>query len=179
MSKLVIKELIVVEGKNDSAKVKQAVDAEVITTSGLGLTKENLDYIKTVAQKRGVIILTDPDIPGEKIRTKINQTVPGCKNAFLTKSQAQSSKKIGVEHASITDIQIALKNMVTYQTVIESLSYQDFIELGLSGSDNSQLLRAKVSENYHLGVCNGKTLWKRLNLLQISKQELEDYMRSI
>ena len=179
MSKLVIKELIVVEGKNDSAKVKQAVEAEVITTSGLGLTQENLDYIKTIAQKRGIIILTDPDIPGEKIRVKINQAIPGCKNAFLTKNQAQDNKKVGVEYASIVDIQTALKNIVTYQPVVETLAYQDFIELGLTGSDNSQLLRAKVSENYHLGVCNGKTLWKRLNLLQINKQELEAYMRSI
>ena len=173
----VIKEVIVVEGKKDSAKIKQAVNAEVITTSGLGLTTDNLNYIKEVASRRGIIIFTDPDIPGEKIRNQINQIIPNCKNAFLVKEQAYSNKKIGVEYASIQDILEALENVVTYSEVKETLSYQDFIELGLTGSKNSKDLRYQIGKNFHIGECNGKTLWKRLNMLQVTNQEILDYMR--
>ncbi len=65
-----IKEIIVVEGKDDIQAVKSAVEAEVIATGGFGYDKEFMDKLKIAAENRGVIILTDPDYPGEKIRKK-------------------------------------------------------------------------------------------------------------
>lgn len=168
-----IKELIVVEGKNDSARIKEAVQADTIETSGMGLSKTTLSYIKEVQKRRGIIIFTDPDIPGEKIRQRINQEIPGCKNAFLMKSQAKTTKKVGVEHASNEAIQEALKHLITYQMVIPTISYQDFVQLGFTGQSGSRELRVRIGKRYHLGECNAKTLWKRLNLLQISLQELK------
>lgn len=78
-----IKEVIVVEGRDDTAKVKQAVDADTIETNGSAIDNAILQQIKHAKEKRGVIIFTDPDYPGERIRRIIDERVPGCKHAFL------------------------------------------------------------------------------------------------
>ena len=78
-----IREVIVVEGKDDEAAVKKAVDAEVIITSGLGIEEKTIERICHAQQRTGVIIFTDPDFPGEKIRKMISEKVPGCKHAYL------------------------------------------------------------------------------------------------
>ena len=66
-----IKELIVVEGKHDIRKLKKLFDCDVICTEGLSMSPEVLDTIVTIGKKRGVIVLTDPDHPGEVIRNRI------------------------------------------------------------------------------------------------------------
>ena len=86
-----IKEIIVVEGKDDISAVKRAVDAEIIATSGLGLTQETIDIIKKASENRGVIILTDPDFPGKKIRNIISSQIENCKHAFIPREKANMS----------------------------------------------------------------------------------------
>src|SRR5690625_7495196 len=86
-----IKEVIVVEGKSDTNKVKQAVEADTIETNGSAINQATLQLIKHAQEKRGVIIFTDPDYPGERIRHVINQAVPSCKHAFLPKKEAIAS----------------------------------------------------------------------------------------
>ncbi|HAS91018.1 MAG TPA: ribonuclease M5, partial [Clostridiales bacterium] len=63
-----IKEIIVVEGKADVSAVKRAVDAQVISTNGLGINDKIINVIKKASKNKGIIILTDPDYPGKKIR---------------------------------------------------------------------------------------------------------------
>ena len=71
-----IKEVIVVEGKSDTKKIQQAVDADTIETQGLALMDETLELIQHAQETRGVIVFTDPDYPGEKIRQWITAKVP-------------------------------------------------------------------------------------------------------
>lgn len=87
-----IKEVIVVEGKNDTMKINQAVDAYTIETNGSAINQETLDQIAHAKDKRGVIIFTDPDYPGERIRRIVDKKVPGCKHAFLTQNEARDKK---------------------------------------------------------------------------------------
>ena len=70
MEKKKIKEVIVVEGKNDTNHLKEFFDVDTIETSGLGLNKETIELINNINSKRGVILLLDPDTPGEKIRKR-------------------------------------------------------------------------------------------------------------
>ena len=63
-----IKEVIIVEGKNDIAAVQRAVDADCIATGGYSLIGRNLKSIEAAYKRRGIIILTDPDYAGERIR---------------------------------------------------------------------------------------------------------------
>lgn len=57
-----IKEVIVVEGKTDTAIIKKLFDAETIETHGLAINEDTLDFIEQTQQKRGIIVLTDPDL---------------------------------------------------------------------------------------------------------------------
>lgn len=168
--------VIVVEGKHDSEKLKKFFDVDTIETSGSHLSKETLNLIKGVALKRKVILLLDPDSVGEKIRTIINQEIKGLVNCFVLKKDAKTHKKVGIEHADYNTLKIALENFLIYGESKESLKYQDMLELGLSGNENSSSLRMKVSEYFHLGKCNSKTMLKRLNMLGINKKKIKEIL---
>lgn len=167
-----IKEVIVVEGVNDTKRLKSFFDCETIETHGLGLKKETIELIKSVNDKRGVILFLDPDTPGEKIRNRINQEIPNLKNAFIMKEDARTSKKVGIEHASKEVLMEALNNLITFSDKKNSISMNDLYDLGLMGNDNSQAKREIIAKHYHLGKCNGRTLLNRLNILAIGKQDL-------
>ena len=95
-----IKEVIVVEGKNDDLRLKRFFDCDTIITHGLGLDDKTIEMIKEMNDKRGVILFLDPDHPGEMIRKRLNDSISGLKNAFVLKKNARTTKKVGVEHAS-------------------------------------------------------------------------------
>ena len=75
--------------------------------------------------------------------------------------------------ASKEEVLYALENVVTFDNSnVGKLTSTDLFLLNVSGS-NSSINKEKVINHYHLGHCNSKTLLKRLNLLNVSKQELE------
>ena len=78
-----IKEVIVVEGRDDITAVKQAVDAELIAVGGFGINAKVIERIKEAQKRKGVIVLTDPDFAGEKIRSIISKRVKGIKHAYI------------------------------------------------------------------------------------------------
>ena len=164
-----IKEVIVVEGKNDTNHLKEFFNVETIETHGLGLNKNTIRLIETINKKRGIILLLDPDSPGEKIRKCINDAIPGLKNAFLFKKDARTTKKVGVEHASKEAIEKALSSSITYIEKDKYLSYEDFIKAGLQGKSDSSKKREEVALKYNLGHCNAKTLYKRLKMIGVTK----------
>lgn len=177
-----IKEIIVVEGKDDTAKIKQAVQADTIETNGSAINQSIIEQIRHAQQKRGVIIFTDPDYPGQRIRHIVSEAVPGCKHAFLTKAEARAkqNKGIGIEHASLATIRAALASV--YQLREETpvdITQEDLIELGLIGGPEAKALREKVTTRLRIGYANGKQLLKRLHMFQISKQSLIDEMSVI
>ena len=169
-----IKEILVKEKKNDAQKLHSFFGCDTIITHGTHLSAKTMKTIALANQKRGVIIFTDPDAPGEKIRCAINQAVPNCKNAFIDKKNARTSKKVGVEHASKEDLMESLSHLMTYsEDLKETLSWEEFMELGLTGKENSAELREKLGIRLFIGKANAKTLYKRLNMLQIDKKTLE------
>lgn len=164
-----IKEVIVVEGKNDTNHLKEFFNVETIETHGLGINKDTIKLIDTINKKRGVILLLDPDTPGEKIRKRINDNIPGLKNAFLFKKDARTTKKVGVEHANKEAILKALSACVTYLDKDKYLSYEDFVNYGLIGKSDSSIKREMIATKYNLGHCNAKTLYKRLKMIGVTK----------
>lgn len=167
-----IKEIIVVEGVNDTKRLKEFFDVDTIETHGLGLKSEIIELIQELNKKRGVILFLDPDTPGEKIRNRLNSEIPNLKNAFVLKQDARTTKKVGIEHASKQVLQDALNNLITYSNSKESLSISEFNELGLSGNKDSQTKRDILSKKYHIGKCNAKTMFKRLNMLELTAEEI-------
>lgn len=179
-----LKEVIVVEGKSDSVKVKQAVEADTIETNGSAINQDTLTLISHAQRKRGVIIFTDPDYPGDRIRSIIEESVPGCKHAFLQQDQARSNKKrkmsLGIEHASTQDIQEALSGVYEREDTFENwATKEDLVRYGLVGMPDSRILREKVGTILQIGHPNGKQLLKRLSMFQITQDELEEALLQV
>ena len=171
-----IREVIVVEGTNDTKRLKSFFDVETIETHGLGLKKETVELIREIQDRRGVILFLDPDTPGEKIRSHLNSQIPGLKNAFLMKEDARTKKKVGIEHASKEVLEEALKHLVTYAEREETLSEEEFYELGLNGREDSSLKREQIARTFHLGRCNAKTMYRRINLLGLTYEQIAEVL---
>ena len=110
------KEIIVVEGRDDTRRLKEVYpEIETLETNGSAINEDVISRIKELQKKRGVIIFTDPDFPGNKIRQRIMQEVPLCKHAHLPKREAiaKNDKGVGVEHASAESIKRALQDVIT------------------------------------------------------------------
>lgn len=179
-----IKEIIVVEGKSDTVRIKHAVDADTIETNGSAINKQTLEQIQHAQEKRGVIIFTDPDYPGKRIRNIIDEAVKGCKHAFLSAHEARAkhpdNKSIGIEHASPKAIKRALEDV--YELIEEQetqIHKEDLIDHGLIGGVKSRQLRGRLGEILKIGHTNGKQLQKRLNMFNISIEQLEKMMALI
>ncbi|MFC0190362.1 ribonuclease M5 [Fictibacillus aquaticus] len=177
-----IKEIIVVEGKSDTIAIKNVLDADTLETNGSEISADTIERIKIAQQKRGVIVFTDPDFPGEKIRKIITEHVPGCKHAFLPKQDAisKNKKKVGVEHASKEAILEALKHVKEeYVSGQESVSWEEMIAAGLTGGDKAKNRRERIGQLLKIGYSNGKQLHKRLNMFHISNEEFARAMRTV
>ncbi len=179
-----IKEIIVVEGKDDTAKINQALDADTIETNGSAVNKEILKRIKHAKDKRGVIIFTDPDYPGERIRHIVDKAVPGCKHAFLPREKAMDkhskTKSLGIEHAALVDIRNALASVYELTEGDNSeIQKEDLIAHGLIGGSGAGKRREKLGKLLQIGHTNGKQLLKRLTMFQITKSEFEEAMTQV
>ncbi|SES23096.1 ribonuclease M5 [Gracilibacillus ureilyticus] len=177
-----IKEIIVVEGKDDTAKLKQALDVDTIETNGSAINKYTLEQIAHAKQKRGVIIFTDPDHPGQRIRKIIDQHVPGCKHAFLTKNEAvaKGGKGLGIEHASAEVIRKALGSVYEIAENMESdITRADLLACGLIGGSGAKERREKLGIALRIGYVNGKQLLKRLQMFCIDKHDFYKVMEQI
>lgn len=168
-----IKEIIVVEGKSDKQFLETFLKADILTCNGSAIDGFDRQYLIELSKTRGVIVLTDPDYPGERIRKEVSSYLPVCKHAFVRKENSIKKHKVGVAEASKEEVLRALENVVTFdETNKGNLTETDLFLLNISGP-NSSKNKEKVINQFHLGYCNSKTLLKRLNLLKVSKEALE------
>ena len=171
-----IKEIIVVEGKSDKQFLETFLDADILICNGSAVDGFSLEYLKELSKNRGVIILTDPDYPGEKIRKEISSVLPVCKHAFVRKQYSIKKHKVGVAEASKEEVLRALENVVTFdETNKGTLTETDMFLMKLSGT-NSAHNKEVIINHFNLGFCNSKTLLKRLNLLKVDKETLENIL---
>ena len=187
-----IKEAIVVEGRYDKNTLSQIVDAHIIETAGFGIfsDKEKTALLRRLAEKCGIIILTDSDGAGFLIRNRIKGAVPdGCvKHAYIPdikgkerrKQHASKEGKLGVEGMKPEVIIEALKRS---GATIEgesaeprrgSLTKGDLYELGLSGKPDSAEKRKALAHKLQLPEkMSANSLLDVLNALY-TKEELLD-----
>lgn len=175
-----IREVIVVEGKADTQAIKRAVQADTLETGGSAISEEIIEQIRQIQQKRGVIIFTDPDFPGEKIRKTISEKVPGCKHAFITPEEGQGKRNLGVENADPETIRRALADVKTEVPDGEvQIDYHRLVDAGLVGGPGSREKRTLLGKILGIGYANGAQLHKRLHLFQISEEEFERALKEV
>lgn len=175
-------QVIVVEGIHDEAKIKEVYpDAFCVITNGSEISDETLSLIKRLSQEHEIIIFTDPDSPGERIRKRVNEVVPFATHAFLAKGKciSKNKKKVGIEHASKEDIIASLSSLYQVKPAPDFLTMNDLITLGLVGNKEAGILRDKVSQYLNLGKPNAKTFLKRIMLFGISYDKLKEIVGEI
>ena len=184
-----IKEAIVVEGRYDRNTLSQIVDAPIFETNGFGIfkNKEQMALLRTVAQKRGLIVLTDSDGAGFVIRNHLKSAIPGAylKHAYIPdiagkeKRKAAPGKegKLGVEGMRPEVILEALRacgatfDNETQDSPRTAITKQDFVELGLSGGTDSSVKRLCVQKAMNLPEhMSANALLQALNLLMTADE---------
>ena len=175
MTKPKIREVIVVEGRDDVSAVLRAVDADVLCTHGYGIAEKTIELIKSAYESRGIIIFTDPDHAGLNIRKKLTQLFPEARQAHLTQGEAEKDGDIGIENAEPEAIIKALEAAGRSEAEIaedELPVFDDLVALGLAGTPGSAEFREAVGAKLGIGTGNGNAFLKRLRRRGISRSEL-------
>ena len=154
-----IDEAIIVEGKYDKIKLSSLVDAVIIVTNGFSIFKDNekLELIRYYAKKTGIIILTDSDSAGRKIRGYIKGAVGegNIRNVYIPdifgkekrKTKPSAEGKLGVEGINSKLIMAAFEKAgitASHSEKRSDITKLTLYELGLSGGSNSRELREKL-----------------------------------
>ncbi len=185
-----IREAIVVEGRYDKNTLSQIVDATVFETHGFGIfrDREQMKFLRRVAETRGLIVFTDPDGAGFVIRNHIKSAIPAkyLKHAYVPdimgkerrKERAGKEGKLGVEGMRPEIILQALKNAgatMEADTCAPSgcITKQDMVRLGLSGCTDSAARRLALQKKLQLPQhLSANALLQALNIL-LTTEELE------
>ena len=192
-----IRQAIVVEGRYDKNALRQIVDAPVFETSGFGVmrSRELLCFLRQVAERRGLIILTDPDGAGFVIRNYLKGALPRehVLHAYIPdmagkerrKAKPGKEGKLGVEGMRPEVLLAALRAAgaeIEGEAARPSgapITKLDLFELGFSGGPGSVQRRAAMQRELslpeHLGA---NALLDALNLLFTREEFIEKYQRS-
>lgn len=149
---------VIVEGKYDKIKLSSILDATIIETDGFGIfsNKEKQKLIKRIAIEKGIIILTDSDAAGFKIRSFLSGFIPNeyILHAYIPdilgkesrKNSSSKEGKLGVEGIPLEKLLIALnKAGIACKKSLKSkqrkITKADLYEDGLFGKENSKQKR--------------------------------------
>ena len=170
-----IQEVIVVEGKSDVAAIRRSVEADCLITGGFSLTPALVSQIEAAYRRRGIIILTDPDSAGERIRTFLRKRFPQAGHAFIPRAEAVGEDgRIGVEKADPEQIREALKKVRVAEIQVETeFTVADLVTAGIAGGAAATAKRACLGAELGIGWANAKTFLHRLNTYGVSRREYE------
>lgn len=187
-----LKQAVIVEGKYDKIKLSNILDAVIITTDGFGIFKneEKLELIRSLAQTCGIIILTDSDSAGFKIRNHIKGCVKSGKiiNVFIPEISGKEKRKekpsaeglLGVEGVSrevlekaLSDAGIIAENCGSKSVFLDK---PRLLDDGLIGKENSALKRQKLLCRLNLpALLSTKAMTEVINNLYTE----DDYIKAL
>ena len=185
-----IREVIVVEGRYDKKTLLQAVDATVVETGGFGIfsDKEKLAFFRRLAEKRGIILMTDSDGAGFVIRNHLKGALPKeqVKEAYIPdvfgkerrKRRAGKEGKLGVEGMEPQVLIDALRRCgATFEgeehhPAGPAISKADLLEKGLIGSGSVSRRQALIQKLGLPSRLTANALLEALNIL-MTREEFE------
>lgn len=178
-----IREAIVVEGRYDKNTLSQIVDATILETRGFGIfrDKQQMQLLRKIAERRGLIVFTDSDGAGFVIRNYIKSAIPAkyLKHAYAPdimgkerrKEKASKEGKLGVEGMRSDIILDALRRAgATIEgenaVSVRSITKQDLMMLGLSGGADASAKRKALLKKLDLPEhMSANAMLDALNLL--------------
>ena len=178
--------VIVVEGKYDAIRLANIVDAAILRTEGFGVfkDKEKQELLRTLGEKRGLLVLTDGDSAGMLIRNYIRNIVPAeqITDVYVPdlygkekrKDKPSKEGKLGVEGIPDDILIEALKKAgVTEEGDVRPavsnerlITRMDFYRDGLAGGPNSKVKRLALQSALGLPErMTGKQLLRIINMM--------------
>ena len=192
-----IREAIVVEGRYDKAALSAVADTVILETGGFGVfsDREKLELLRRLAEKRGLVILTDSDGGGFLIRNFLRGAIDPrlVKHAYIPdvygkerrKRRAGKEGKLGVEGMSAETLADCLRRAgVTPEGEDEAppgaaLTKAEMYALGLTGRPDSAARRAALKRALALPEkLSTNALMDVLNVL-VTRQELDDILAGL
>ena len=187
-----LKQAVVVEGRYDKNTLSQLIDATIFETGGFGIMKNRalLDFLRSVAEKRGLIILTDSDGAGFVIRNYLKGALPKDRvlHAYIPdicgkerrKDHPGKEGKLGVEGMRPEVLLEALKNAGAEAENINApsrpITKTDLFLTGFSGGKESAKKRKMLQKELHLPEHLGSNAFlDAVNLMMSREEFLEKY----
>lgn len=191
---LKIDEAVIVEGKYDKIKLSSIIDTVIIVTNGFGIFKdrEKLELIRYYAETTGIIILTDSDNAGRKIRGYLKSAIGGgnIRNVYIPdvfgkekrKDKPSAEGKLGVEGIDKELILEAFEKSGITASVREKphdITKLTLYELGLSGGNESSHMRKLLQKSLRLPECLSATALLEVLNTMMTADELAERMVNI
>ncbi len=189
MEKIKVSQIVVVEGKYDAIKLDSIIDGLIIPVNGFSVfsDEEKKNLLKTLGEKNGIILITDSDTAGFKIRNYVQNICRKSEiiNVYIPPVHGKESRKqtpskeglLGVEGIDKATIIRCLHNAGVDSAETnenkQSMTYTDLFELGLSGTANATANREKLAKKLNIPVkLSKKALLEVLNRM-CTKQDIE------
>ncbi len=164
MDRIKLSQAVIVEGKYDQIRLASVLDAVIIRTEGFRIFKDDemAELIRRYASTTGIIILTDSDSAGFRIRSHIKGICPGGKieNVYIPdiygkeprKAEPSKEGKLGVEGIGCEELARLFRRFENIDALPEQepMTIQELYELGLFGGPGSSELRRKVARRLSL-----------------------------
>jgi ribonuclease M5 len=190
-----INEAVIVEGKYDKIRLSNIVDTVIIQVNGFHIfdDRETLSLIKYYAETSGIIILTDSDTAGFKIRNYIKSFVnnsdketrilhiytPDIFGKEKRKQIPSKERKLGVEGIS-DDILIKLFSeqgvLVSQAVEREKITKYDLYFFGLSGTENAAEKRRRLLKSLSLPELLSSSAMLDVINSKFSKSEFQEFL---
>ena len=139
-----------------------------------------IDRIKEAQKRQGVIVLTDPDFAGEKIRKIISKRVFGIKHAYISQKDGLKDGDIGIENASPEIIIRALNSAkCEIKEKREEFHTTDMVANKLTATVGSKERRDKLGDILGIGYCNSAQFISRLNNYGVTREEFLNALKII
>lgn len=180
---------VIVEGKYDKIKLDSLLDALIIPTDGFGIfsDKEQQRFLRKLAQTKGLLVITDSDAAGFRIRSFIHNIakdgkvldayIPDIEGKEARKEKPSKEGKLGVEGIPAELIALAVEragvSSIADETPRRKITNADLYEYGLTGTENASDNRRKLLQAAGLPtrLC-GQNLLKTLNAFM----QYEDFL---
>ena len=162
--------VIVVEGKGDVSFLSSFINAEYVILNGYDMPESTIDYLLHL-KNRKIVVLTDPDEAGKTIEKRMKNTGLKYEYKLVDISKCNKHGKHGIAECSKEEIlRIFDSELVEVPFLKDSISQSEFANFGLMESKEK---RDIVCKELHLGECNSKTLFKRMNYNGITAKDIE------
>lgn len=172
--KFVVDGFLIVEGKQDVAFLSTFIDSFFLTTNGLEVSDELLNFITHYQNNYRFIVLSDSDESGNRIRNKINANIDNIVNVYVDITACNKKNKHGVAEANKEAIIKILKPYLKMdKTPIGNINVSDLYRLKLLG-EQSNNCRFYIMQKLFIPSCNGKQFLKYINYLNIPYNRLEE-----